>query len=402
MNFFLFLSVLLALTWVLSQMSQAFALRNSELISRLIFSEEKSFTRRFAQTLVAVLLDPSAKAQILQAAQTQSLRLRSWRLNLLWLVLHPFSRWGTFLAGALVLNVNGWWVFGLGLVLEFLLSFFSQRGFAMPLVWLGLFLVLAESSLRLSAVWAPGPESTWAFWLADGRPLMMMAMMLAAMALSFLIRREDLFFVAALLGLFAGVLSVNGAFALVLGERGGQLLAAWWDRRDPSPASRHWRQGLMWSLGLGLSLSLFLAGWARELWPWGGSWGLESLGARLDLFLTLLLVSEAVFLAVGMVWGHFAALRAPEDVFSPLRLNEKALRSGLFRFGVIQAWRTQMALRQREILRLRAQFSEAEWQQVPPPVRQASERELEDLKTQDRRLETHLLSRVDFFADHRA
>lgn len=402
MIWFIFVGLLLAATWSLQIFAQSISQFAGTRRARWAGQNPKTLWQMLWQGGWLSALEPSMNANRLQALAAHNLRSRSWRGNLIWACLSSKGLIWTLLIGALFLQVNASLVLAAGFVL--ILLPWRRWGCANPgtaVIGGGLFLLLGENSIRWLGSLGAELDPSLALWLADGRPLPILGMLVVALVISAVLRIEFLFFTFALWGLASGILSVNGAVVLWLGERAGLAFALWVRTRRLTSSTQRMGRGLAFSHLGGAFLAWVVIGFVRDLLGPVGGIGMEDLHARIQFFLLLSLIAEVAVAIVVMAWGHLAAKKAPDDLLEAAYFDESWLVGGALRASLLRPWLEHLRQRRAEITRLRVGFTDEEWKKVPPPVQQASERDGTALGEQARRIEAHLLSRPDFVVDLR-
>jgi hypothetical protein len=235
--------------------------------------------------------------------------------------------------------------------------------------------------------------------MADGTWLGVLTMFVVGFAGAFFFRVEYFFLCFALVGVGAGVLSVNGAVALWLAERSGLAFRDLWSARALSASTRALLKESAVVQLVGALIGFLMIGFLRDFWGPVSGIGTDGLPERMNLFLTMsVLVEIPVFLTLNL-WGHWRGKKIPEDLFQvsyPRGSWFAALRPRRF---VLSVALQQAALRRDEILRLRQDFASSDWKGVPAAIRTGSEKDLAELDQCLLAMEAHLLSRSSLF-DH--
>ncbi|MBX3032803.1 MAG: hypothetical protein KF865_02685 [Bdellovibrionaceae bacterium] len=403
MTEFLVFGLIVLMTWSLQRFTGALALLLQKARRASLSRPASTSSNLLVVNAAAALMEPSMWANRVQAAMLQNFRLRSWRANLLLACLSFLGLWAAFLAANLFLNISGLFLLSVGGVILILSTVLwpSARAAAQGFFFLGLFLWAGESSLRFTTTWVAGATTDWSMLLADGRFVGSLCLFGIGLLSGALLRLEFLMLSAALVGLSAGVLSVNGAVALWLGERAGLMLALAFSVRHLTKSTRL----LVWkttAVTVAASfIALLLLGYVRDVLGPVSTLGSEGVLERLSLFLMLSAVMEAPVALSLLIWGHREGSRTPEDLFEVKYAGEKIWRAGGLRRPMLIWMRDGLVRRRADIGRFRGEFNETDWQKVPPAVRNASTRESEALESLLQTLDSHLLSRSDFFDDHR-
>lgn len=343
------------------------------------------------------------QAQTIRAAISQALRLDSWRINLLRACFADLGLWLVLLVCGFFLQLNGLFVVaaaGWSLVI-IALGYRPAwlRALTSAILFFGLFLVFGEAFLRFSSGWMSGETGDLAMLLADNRPVAVLVLTVAMTIVSGVSGLEFLAPALALGGLASGVLSLNGAVALMWGERVGLSVRLAIQSRKQIPSVRRLGNLLMISAIIALPLAFVTLGVARD--ALGPSGGRESLPLLIGNFITFTILTMIPFLAVASVLGHFSAQKTSDDLMERASLPQKWLREGAIGPFQVQVFKQGLRTRRSEIERLRRGFNDEEWMKVPAPVREASERELDHLEGMDSLFEAHLSSRWSFFGHQR-
>lgn len=371
--FFGFLFVMAAsistLAWVISE-------RTRGLASTAFF--EKSATpsfRLFVQSAILAMSDPAPSRARLQSLLTQEFRLRHWRSNLLWLVMGPMALWLPVLLTFSIFRLNSHFVLGFaGLLLAFASFVRPLRAVAWGLGSLGVFLWTMESSLRSSSSLLSGAGQEVVFWLADGRALSVLLLLILAAAVSALSRIQFFFFCLSVVLLAMGWVSLSGAVALWMGERLGLALGDAWRarglREGPQRMVQLWVKASLIGTVIGFVI-LALARGAFEPSSIGG--GAAAFG-RLEAFVWLSLLVELPVWLSALILGHLASAHTPDDLFSQAKAAHALLDDPAVHRAKL--WlKAGLLERQGQIQAVRAQFGKEDWEKVPPGVREASQKE---------------------------
>lgn len=395
---FLTLGLLLLMTWSLQRSAAAIADLLAPLRRKAFERTDGTTLRLVLSQLLLVLAEPAPSALRTQAATAQALRLRSWRTNLMAVCFSELSVAVLIAASLFFLAMGGLFPLCAGVFVMAVSSLRPRelRPLGAALIFFGLFLWAGETGLKVGRGFLGLEADGLSMWLADGRPLAVLLWLAVSTVTGALIGFEFLALPFALMGLAAGTLSLNGAVALLWGERLGLALRWWWQSRGQIPSVRLMTKGFVLSQLLAVLASFLFLGFARDVMGFA-SFGQEGLGALLGDFLTLSLWTTAFFVLFACAWGHFAGAKTPEDMMEPGRTPEAWLASQGFRTSMIPWFLDGLFKRRAELKRINDSFDEQDWKKVPPPVRQASEKEALHLEKTSRALEAHLLSRSDFF-----
>lgn len=397
---FLSLGLVFLMFWSLQQAQGALAAALFPWRKKWLWSAGTSGTFALVrEQLMAVLLEPSAHASRVQALTAQLLRLRSWRANLMWACFAFLGVASWLVFSQLFLRVSGLYVLSVGGVLLFAANFLRKgREAALTVLFVGLFLFAAEHFLRLNIV-ASTDVPALLQWTTDGRGLAVFGLLLVGVLTGWLVRIEGFAFVLAFAGLACGAMSLSGAVMFWAGERAGLSVAlAWkaWRSRWPQGA-RRLANGVAATAVAGVLVGWWLLGWARDLSLDFGSLGSAQVPMRMDGFLLFSILVEIPVIVLTLVWGHWAGSKTPDDALESATLSRAWFHQGSLRTPVLKLLRAGLLGRLDEIDRLRKGFNEAEWEKVPPFVKNASQTERAALAETAKVLDADLLSRSEFF-----
>lgn len=397
---FLSLGLLFLMFWSLQQAQGALAAALFPWRKKWLWGAGTSGTIALVrEQLMAVLLEPSAHANRTQALTAQLLRLRSWRANLMWACFAFLGVTSWLVFSQLFLRVSGLYVLSVGGLLLFAANF-ARRGreAALTVLFVGLFLFAAEHFLRLNLI-PSGDVPPLLQWTTDGRGLAVLGLLIAGLLTGWLVRIEGFAFVLAFAGLASGAMSLSGAVMFWAGERAGLSVAlGWtaWRARWPQGA-RRLAFGVATAAVLGSFIGWWLLGWARDFAMDFGSLGTAQVPMRMDGFLLFSILVELPVIALTLVWGHLAGAKTPDDALESATLARGWFHQGALRTPVLKLLRAGLRGRMDEIDRLRQGFNEAEWEKVPPFVKNASQTERTALAETAKALDADLLSRSEFF-----
>ncbi|WP_413583430.1 hypothetical protein [Bdellovibrio sp. HCB288] len=269
--------------------------------------DQPKMIKMFQYCLDVVLLDVSPQKSLYAGLAMYNLRIGGLRSSALVMCLSTLGAWWVALLGMLFLNFNG--SFLLGLCFLGLVSVVMTPNVRTILKWIlgaGIFLIGGELMLKNSNVliMALG-QSDFAFFLADGRFPAVASIMLAAIVISLVVRVEFWSLVLALSLVFVNVISINGAIALIAGERIGRMLLFWWHSRALNQDCR--RVGMQFSLAsiAGVIMGLLLAGEVRVTMNMGYTAEMTAYQEKSLQLVILFLIILGVQFVAQMVWGHF-------------------------------------------------------------------------------------------------
>lgn len=394
------LACLIVMTWCLQRASAAVSDALGPVRRKQFQVSQGTTLQLVIGHFIFVISDPSPASNRTQALLFQALRLRSWRTNLMQFCFADLGYWLIFLIGLFYFQVGGVFVLAFGGLLLLATGFRwpPLKALAGGVLAVGFFYLLSEVALRMSGPAFGADVSDLTMLLADNRPLALLAISLLMTLLVALTGAEYLGFAAALLGLSSGILSLNGAVALVWGERLGLTVRWMWESRGHVSSVRRMTRLLLFSDVVAWPMALLLLGFLRDFLQIAAPTQ-EDLLQSLEAFLFLSALTLIPFTLSGLVFGHFLGAKAPDDLLDPPKTPDLWIRSVAFRMGLVAPCLQALRNRQDEIERVRTGFNTLEWQKVPPPIREASEREADHLHRSRLAIEAHLLSRSDFF-DH--
>lgn len=295
----------------LSESQKYVALFSSDLQKSLLAKGfDGSFTAFLFRSMGISFLEASPKKTLNSGMALYDFGAVSSRGSILLMCLSSLGSWWTLLLGFLFLSFNGFFVLG-----------FCAFGFLTPWVnskvelllkWLlavGIFLVGGEMTLKNSSIIQTIlGQSDLAFFLADGRFIPVLGIMLAGLLLSFVVQAEFWSLALGLALLVTNSLSFNGALGLVVGERIGQMILFWWQSRslETKKGQRIGKQFAMSSI-IGTLVGFLIVGEARSVFYFGFSNDLSSFQNKSLQFVLLFFVILFFQWLGQMVWGHFAS-----------------------------------------------------------------------------------------------
>lgn len=394
------LGLILLMTWNLQRASLAAGALFAPVRRRFSPGPKDGTIALVIAAVVQALSHPSPFAQRLQAVLAQGYRLRSWRVNLMQACFADLGIWLWLLIAATYLSFGGVFVAASAGILLALGGLAGARAarlrpLAAVVFHVGVLLVVGESVARFAIGWRDASTGELATWLADNRPLAVLALTIAMAVFSAVIGFEGAALVAALVGLSTGMLSLNGAVAFVWGERLGLAIRLAAQARGQVPSVRRLARLNLGATAVAVPIAWLLLGFLRDFLGLEGGFGNAPM--LLQNFVSLTASTTLPFLAAAGAVGHFAAKKTPDDLMERAALPTAWLESPLAGTADLAELREGLRARAGELSRLNGGFTEDEWKKVPPPVRQASEREQAHVQDSLSRLEAHLLSRRDFF-----
>lgn len=264
----------------------------------------------FFRSLGVSLLEVSPKNTLNSGMALCHSEAANSRGSILLMCLSSLGSWWVLLLGFLFLSFNGFFLLGL-CAFGFLAPWANPKVklFSKWLLAVGIFLIGGEMTLKNSSIIQTIlGQGDLAFFLADGRFIPVLGIMLAGVLLSFVVHVEFWSLALGLALLVTNSLSVNGALGLVVGERIGQMILFWWQSRslETKKGQRIGKQFAMSSM-VGTLVGFFIVGEARSVFYFGLSNDLSSF--QIKSFQFVLLFSMILFFQwLGqMVWGHFAS-----------------------------------------------------------------------------------------------
>ncbi|WP_413576940.1 hypothetical protein ACLVWU_02390 [Bdellovibrio sp. HCB290] len=299
--------------------------------------DQPKMIKMFQYCLDVVLLEVSPQKSLYAGMAIYNLRIAGLRSSALVMCLSTLGAWWVVLLGMLFLSFNG--SFLLGLCVLGLVSVVMTPKTRTLLKWIlgaGIFLVGGELMLKNSSVliMALG-QSDFAFFLADGRILAVVSILLAAVMISIVVRVEFWSLALALSLVFVNVISINGAIALLAGERIGRMLLFWWHTRSLNQDCR--RIGMQFSLVsvVGVVLGLLLAGEVRVTMNMGYTSEITAYQEKSLQLMILFMIILGVQFVVQMVWGHFGGNSKVDELqdakyISKVWLSEEFASVGVF------------------------------------------------------------------------
>ncbi|WP_413586305.1 hypothetical protein [Bdellovibrio sp. HCB274] len=278
--------------------------------------DQPKMIKMFQYCLDVVLLEVSPQKSLYAGMAMYNLRIAGLRSSALVMCLSTLGAWWVILLGMLFLSFNG--SFLLGLCALGLISVVMTPKIRTVLKWIvgtGIFLIGGELMLKNSSVLIMALGQTdFAFFLADGRFPAVLSILLAAIAISFVVRVEFWSMALALSLVFVNVISLNGAIALLAGERIGRMLLFWWHSRSLNQDCR--RVGMQFTLVsiLGVVLGLLLAGEVRVTMNMGYSAEMTGYQEKSLQLMILFMIILGVQFVAQMVWGHFGGNSKVDEI----------------------------------------------------------------------------------------
>lgn len=332
------------LMWLGSFVLMMFGLTESQKQAAALFANlQKNFFEKgfetttgtmFVRALDVVVLEASPQRSLYSGLALYNLRILSLRASNLIMCLSTLGAWWVLILGLLFLSFNGFFL--LGLCALGLIGVWKAPKAKLILKWVfatGIFLIGGETMLRNSSVVQTLlGQSELAFFLADGRFVSVLGILLLGILLSFIVQIEFWSLILALSLLLTNTLSFNGALALVTGERIARMLLFWWRSRGLNQDCR--RIGLQLSMTsiVGALVGFLIAGEARNVLYLGFSSDLSSFQDKSLQFVLLFAVILFCQFFAQMVWGHFGSQVKVDELqeakYFPASWNEFELLSG--------------------------------------------------------------------------
>lgn len=272
-------------------------------------------------TALEALRERTHQRAVLRALLQQALRLKTWRANLM-LAVHA--------------DLTAVWFVGVFIVLSLLLS-------------------------RLPIAWAAGIPPEWVTPLIDNRPQAML-IFFAVAAFGALTGGGELALMILLpLAIPQGLISINGALALVWGERVGRMAILAWQGRGQVLSVRRILQINLGASILASVVSFLVLGFARDFFDldWRGlgyAWA----------FLSFYTITWIPFVAFAAMAGHFGQ-KLPEDMMESAAVPRAWLRKFASRRKAGADLLTQVQARLAGLTHL-DQLDENERKKVPPMI----------------------------------
>ncbi|WP_255490175.1 hypothetical protein [Bdellovibrio sp. KM01] len=383
------------LMWLGSFVLMMFGLTKSQKSAAQMFrSFQKSFLdknidqprmiKMFQYCLDVVLLEVSPQKSLYAGMGMYNLRIASLRPSALVMCLSTLGAWWVALLGMLFLSFNG--SFLLGLCALGLVSVIMTPKIRTVLEWIlgtGIFLIGGELVLKNSNVliMALG-QSDLAFFLADGRIVSVASILLASALISLIVRVEFWSLALGLSLLFVNVISLNGAIALLAGERVGRMILFWWHTRSLNQDCR--RVGLQFSLVsiAGAILGMLLAGEVRVTLNMGYTSEMSAYQDKSLQYVILFLIILSVQFLAQMVWGHFGSTKQVDEMQDPKYISQVWLSEDFASPGVYQWAKSKIHKRLSEVRYHLQGLSTLQEGQVPGPIQarlKEEERQLSQL-----------------------
>ncbi len=369
------------LMWLGSFVLMMFGLTKSQKCASQMFrSFQKSFLdknidqpkmiKMFQYCLDVVLLEASPQKSLYAGMGMYNLRIAGLRPSVLVMCLSTLGAWWVALLGMLFLSFNG--SFLLGLCALSLISVVMTPKIRTVLDWIlgtGLFLIGGELMLKNSNVliMALG-QSDFAFFLADGRIVSVASILLASALISLVVRIEFWSLALGLSLLFVNVISLNGAIALLAGERVGRMILFWWHTRSLNQDCR--RVGMQFSgvSIVGAILGMLLAGEVRVTLNMGYTTEMSAYQDKSLQYVILFLIILAVQFVAQMVWGHFGGNKQVDEMQDPKYISKVWLSEEFASPGVYQWAKAKIHKRLSEVRYHLAGLNTLKDGQVPGPI----------------------------------
>jgi hypothetical protein len=307
---FLVLGYLVLVYWAFYQSNIKFAESTRWLQEKLSVSPQRSFFDFASRLKVSVLLSSSP----FEARKSAMIKLedKSWseRYALFYLCVAGLSSFIWVLISALAFNISGAFllVFGaLGALLPKKLP--SLSSFAWMIFFIGLFLQGLELALRSGAFLIKDSQfEDIVFALADNRWPAVFMWFAFALIVSVFVQLEAWTLVLSIFGIYLGIMSLNTAVSLVIGESLAWFAILLWQSRKMSKSQKVAKGMLL--IEVVSAVVFFLGyGWSRSELVLFELGSFDNVTQRLNLFLITFLAWIVFQTAVLSVWGHFRAKR---------------------------------------------------------------------------------------------
>lgn len=263
----------------------------------------------FFRSLGVSLVEASPQATLKSRMVFDNSGEVSSRERILLMCLSPFGAWWVLVLGFLFLSFSGNFV--LGFCAVGLIAALRTPKMDLFLKWLfacGVFLIGGEMMLRnASIIQTLLGQGDLAFFLADGRFVPVLGVMLVSIILTFFIQTEFWAFALALSLLVTNTMSFNGALGLVVGERIAQMILFWWQSRSLSQDFQRMGKQMSFVSIIGIFGGFLIVAEARRTFYFGFSSDLSSV--QYKSFQFVILFSTILFFQwlAQMIWGHFAS-----------------------------------------------------------------------------------------------
>jgi hypothetical protein len=149
--------------------------------------------------------------------------------------------------------------------------------------------------------------------------------------------------------LFVNVLSLNGAIALIAGERIGRMILFWWHSRSLNQDCR--RIGWQFALTsiIGVLLGMLLAGEVRVTLNMGYTSEMASYQEKSAQYVILFMVILMVQFVAQMVWGHFGGNAQVEEIQDPKYISDVFVSEEFASPGILSWAKTKIHKRVSEV-----------------------------------------------------
>lgn len=306
------------LMWLGSFVLMMFGLTESQKHVALFFSDlHKGLLAKGIEGNIGTMFLRSLGVSLMEASPQSTLKSGMGLCNsqgasrgsILLMCLSSLGAWWVLILGFLFLSFSGQFV--LGFCAVGLITAWLTPKFELFLKWLfafGVFLIGGEMMLRNSSIIQTLlGQGDLAFYLADGRFLPVMGIMLVGVLLTLFVQAEFWSLALALALLVTNTLSFNGALGLVAGERIGQMILFWWRSRSLSLDCQRIGWQLTVSSIVGIFVGFLIVGEARSVFYFGFSSDLSSLQYKSFQFVILFSLILFFQWIAQMLWGHFAS-----------------------------------------------------------------------------------------------
>jgi hypothetical protein len=271
-------------------------------------SQDRTFVRSFISLAKQVIFEISPMMSLNRAAEKSVLNELEYRLKVLRLCLSSLGTWWAALMGIFLLSFNGLYILGfcsLAFISFFRDTFFKK--YFILLFTIGAFLVGGNLMLKNASILVGSlNESEIVFFLADGRLLSVLMLLLVSAVASVFIQIEFFFLILAFSLLPVHILSMNGALGLIAGEQIGSIFLFWFKARNTNERRDYalYTQFAIVYL-IGTLVGLLVSGEMKSFYYLGYS---GEISALLDVSLKLMFLFSILWLVrffLLMSWGHF-------------------------------------------------------------------------------------------------
>jgi hypothetical protein len=291
--------------WAFRQATLKYEESGYWLSDKLRKSTRGSFAEFFARMAGLLLLKRSPFAEKKKALEILNENTR--RHSLVHLCLSGLSAFIWWVLFYLLFKIAGAFLLFAGAIAHFSKKRFPYvASFFWFVFFTGLFVMSVELALRPGTFLTRSQDlQSIVFFLADNRWPAILGCIVLAGAATLLLRLEGWAWMAALLGVVMGIMSINVALAFVLGEGLGWQFLLWWESRRQAKVKKLTIEMLgVYILAMILFFSIYA--YLRNQFVFFRFAGdLNNLLARLGDFLFVVPVWIAFQTIILLIWGHF-------------------------------------------------------------------------------------------------